>query len=357
MFTFHRSQNIWRRALLKIALMILISLSITFLACATSNSEDINQSAKSVSTPNLSGPAQTKNVLTPTRRAPTPTKRVPTPTKRVPKPTEIVLTPDFMPSFAFASTYIDNDSGALLLYLSLQDAFHLPVESTGSATLKVRVEDRDETEVFTGSFNLTESDLSLWANNFTGNVSAGFIIPMPLDEFEPSLSGSSTGTIFIDLDYGNLGSIVFNPEISNLPKAPQSEIDAIVLERFTEGAVALSNTTSTTDGWNITPIQAGCFSGIGLFEVPVEGIRIDFEIENTSDTIVAFYDTVILQGPGNLTHDLSFNSTLSSKNRLPGEKANGYLLFEDLDCNEGDYRIVFSNYKSIYLDEKFTILP
>ena len=89
----------------------------------------------------------------------------------------------------------------------------------------------------------------------------------------------------------------------------------------------------------------------------MDGIRIDFVIENTSSAISLFYETALLRTPADLTYDPSYSSTLLGKNTLPGVKEKGYLLFEDLDCNEGNYRIVFSNYESIYLDEYFIFLP
>lgn len=336
---------------MKIALIILMLANLTLIACGTQNSNDI---APSVTRTSESTP--TKSVITSTKSAPTATNIVPTPTRIVPTPTKVVLTPGFMPSFASVSTQIGDADKVLDVYISLTDSEGQPVESTASATLRVRVEDRDKEEVFTGSFNLFESDLSGWSNRFSGKTFAGFIVPISLDEFERSLSGS-TGTVFVNLDYGNQGYFELDNETTDIPTASQAEIDAHALEKFLEDSVELSNTTSSTFGWNITPTQAGCFSSYGLFGESVNGIRIDFEIENTSGAISSFYETILLQTPANLTSDPSYSSTLIGKSTLPGVKEKGYLLFEDLDCNEGDYRIVFSDYESTYLDEQFTFQP
>lgn len=303
---------------MKIALTILILSSLIFVACGTPKTDDISPWATGASSP-----------------------------------TEIAFTSGFMPSFASVSTQTGDTDKEIDVYISLTDSEGEPVESTGSATLRVRFEDRDKKEVFTGSFNLSESDLSAWSNRFSGQNFAGFIVPISLDKFERSLSGS-TGTVFVNLDYGNQGYFELDDETTDIPTASQAEIDAHALEKFLEDSVRLSNISSSTFGWNITPTQAGCFSGFGLYGANIEGIRVDFEIENTSESISSFFETILLQTPSGLTSEPSFNSTLIGKSTLPGVNVGAYLLFEDFECDAGDYRIVFSNYESIYLDEAFT---
>jgi len=174
-----------------------------------------------------------------------------------------------------------------------------------------------------------------------------------LVDIKRSLSGNP-GIISIYLDYGFSGYFELDGDTSDLPATYQAERDEYALEKFVENSVPLSGARHLTDSWIIYPTQAGCFSTFGLFGDKISGVRVDFEIENTSNSISSFYETSLLQAPSGLTSEPSFNSTLLGKSTLPGVIEKGFLLSEDLECHKGEYRIVLSNYWSVYLVEDFS---
>jgi hypothetical protein len=68
-----------------------------------------------------------------------------------------------------------------------------------------------------------------------------------------------------------------------------------------------------------------------------------------------FYDDVLLRTPAGVTVEAAYDSTLLGLNVLPREWAEGYLFFENLECDPGRYEVIISDYRSVYLEEVFTL--
>ena len=339
-----------QKALLVVGLILLV-------ACAETEPRSTTLTPTLVPTPTLTPtplptaaftpmPTATPTPIPTATPTPRPIPRLPTPTPRPP-----------LPEFASLAVQESQDpiSSSLEIYIALLDEQHVAVASSPRPRIDVVITDLDGQELYSGNFRPSSSDFKTWTRSLTGERQRGYIVEVPKSEIERSTVGSN-GAVRVRVDFDN---IYFDLEATtrHLPEVSQPEKDARAFEQFVENAVILSGNSVQANRWTITATRAGCFTVNDQFGDVTSGIRIDLTILNTDDSIRSFYETTLLQLPSGITIEPSFNSTIRGKSTIPDVEERGYLFFEDLDCVQGDYRLVMSGFDGVYLDETFTLIP
>ena len=326
----------------------------------TLNEVSSNTQQLDAPTPAADAPPTASPTLAPTStptpmHTPTPTPTltpIPTPTPTltlIPTPTPIPL-----PHWSSVSTQTEDNGIVLAFYISLSNQDRSPVRTLprGEATIAITITDLADEEVYSDEFQRTDTELARWTSRLSGQQS-GFIIRIPKDEIERSFIGTA-GTANVRVSFG-LSYFELTTETRGLPEVSQEEKDAAALDRFLANSVQLSGETQESENWSVTPIQAGCFTIYKEYGGPKNGIRIDLAVVSKNDTVRPFYDDVLLRTPSEITVESSFESTILGKSVIPGVKERGFVFFEDLPCDSGEYRLIVSTYRGIYIDETFSL--
>ena len=243
----------------------------------------------------------------------------------------------------------------LEIYIELQDSAQKAIGSLPAGELSVRIQDPLGEELFSDEIKIRSTDLKKWSTRLSGENHAGIITRVPIREITRSLTGR-IGTVHLRLEFtGRSVYFEYDFETNDLPEATDAEKTASSLDRFLESAINLSGTPHSESRWKVTPLQAGCFTSYGSYGSATDGVRIDFEIVNLSDSIRSWYDDLLLRTPDGFTVEPRYDSPLRGLDTIPDLPEKGFVFFDDLECTSGEYRIVASSYSGVYLDESFSL--
>jgi hypothetical protein len=234
-------------------------------------------------------------------------------------------------------------------------------EFPGIVEVDLEITDANGAVLFEESFSRTKADLVGWTRTFSGEAFEGLTFEFPVSDFERSMTGG-TGVISAILQFDEAsGSVYFelDDEMTGLPAASEEEQLAAATEIYVESAVALSGDELVSRNYrgpsfSVTPLSAGCFSFFGRYGTQKSGVRVDLTVTGMTAEIETFYDEFVLVLPTGTIVEDGYDG-LIGKELLPGRPQDGFVFFEDVACEPGEYEVVGQGNDGIYLQETFVI--